>query len=179
MKRFNFLSKYGKTELYKDYDQPGLDVAAFVRASPGTLCVLDFSGITFLGYSYSKAAVAAPIPVAQDVDARIVVYADDALDLDELSEALAQFKRSVTLLDAPDGSPAQGRVIGFLPDHLQETWSTLAAKGETTTADLATALGESLQNTNQRLKKLDDAGLIVRNRVTSPSGGWEWKNNLP
>ena len=179
MRRFNFLKHYGQTELYKDYDQPGLDVTAFVRASPGALCVLDFAGITFLGYSYSNATVAASIPVAQDVGARVVVYADCDLDLDELSEALVQFKRSVTVLDTPDGAPADGRVVGFLPDHLRDTWTTLADKGETTTADLATALGESLQNTNQRLKKLDDAGLIVRNRVTSPSGGWEWKNNLP
>ena len=182
MNRFHFYERYGTTDLYKDYDRAGADVVALVQASPRERVVLDLSGIEFLGYSYSKATFVPALRLASgdpEGGARVVAFAEDALDLGELVAALEKFKQSLVVLAAPDGRTADGRVVGDLADHLRDTWSAVAANDGATTADLADLLGETLQNTNQRLKKLGDRGLIRRARSSSPTGGWEWRNNMP
>lgn len=182
MQRFHFWERYGLRDLYKGYDQAGADVIAFVRAYPGSLIVMDLSGIRFLGYSYSKATFVPAIRMATsdpEGGARVVAYADDGLDLGELVDALEKFKQALILLESPAGSPGDGRILGAMPEHLRETWAVLAGHNGATTAEVASLLSETLQNTNQRLKRLDEAGLIRRERVTSPSGGWEWKNKMP
>ena len=143
--------------------------------------VLDFSRITFLGYSYSKATVSPAVRlIASDPesDSQLVMYAEPPLDLEELEAALVRSKQSIIVLNEPNGRPAHGRIVGVLPDHLRRTWELVALRQAPTTAELASELDESLQNTNQRLKKLETAGLLTREKTTSPSGGWEWKNKV-
>ena len=181
MKRFSFYDRYGRADLYKDYDEAGADVTAFVRSGDGGLMVLDFSHITFLGYSYSKATVSPAVRlVASDPESRsqLVMYAEPVLDLEELEAALVRSKQSIIVLNELNGRPAHGRIVGVLPDHLRQTWELVALRQTPTTAELAAELDESLQNTNQRLKRLESAGLLTREKTTSPSGGWEWKNKV-
>ncbi len=182
MKRFHFSEKYERTELYKDYDQAYADVTAFVRSSGDDLIVLDFSGVTFLGYSYSKATVVPAIQLAvtgSEGGKRVVVYAGEGLDISELTAALERFKQAVIILSTPGGKSADGHIVGALPEHLLDTWSVVAGHDGATTAEISELIEESLQNTNQRLKKLNELGLIRRQRTSSPSGGWEWINKLP
>ena len=159
-----------------------MDIEDTLRKSAGDLVALDLAGITFLGYSYAKGTF---VPAVKMVSSgvvegtRVVAVADDGLSLEELNDALEKFDLAIIVLKPGDESTADGQIVGKLPEHLRATWGVIAEAKEATTADVAERIEESLQNTNQRLKKLDGLGLIRREKVLSPSGGWEWMNKVP
>jgi DNA-binding transcriptional ArsR family regulator len=181
MHAFGFLDRYGKTELYRDYEQVGADIEAFLKRSAPGVVALDFRGITFLGFSFAKATVGHALRLVSRGElegVRVVAIAEEGLSLEELSVALERFDQALIVLAADSSDLTAGEIIGKLPEYLRSTWAVLAGLGPSTTADVADKIGESLQNTNQRLKKLSALGLIDREKVLSPSGGREWMNRV-
>lgn len=70
-------------------------------------------------------------------------------------------------------------VIGKVADTDRETLEALASKKRATAPELAEALNIKLTACNQRLRKLSEAGAILRARFTSASGGEQYLYSWP
>jgi len=70
-------------------------------------------------------------------------------------------------------------VIGKVADTDRETLEALASKKRATAPALAETLGIKLTACNQRLRKLADAGAILRTRFSSASGGDQYLYTWP
>lgn len=181
MDLFKFFERYKERELYRDYERAGKDVEAYLRRSAPGMVALDFRGIKFLGYSYAKSTVVRALRLASSgeiEDLRVIAITDSGLSLEELEVALERFDLALIVLSSGEEEYAEGIIVGKLPEYLRSTWDVLAGLGPSTTAEVAEKIGESLQNTNQRLKRLNTMGLISREKVMSPTGGREWLNKV-
>ncbi len=70
-------------------------------------------------------------------------------------------------------------LIGKFTDTDRETLAALRRLGQATAPELAEDLGIKLTACNQRLKKLTDGGLIVRTRISAPTGGEQYVYRWP
>ena len=153
----------------------------YIRACPERCRVaFDLRKLDWIGYSYTKATVRASLrrrASGEYGERKIVLFAPAEADyLEEISDALADGDMAVLALPYPEASFSEGTILGELPDHLRDTLAALEKSGPVTTAALAETIDQSVQNTNHRLRTLDDLGLIQRERVVSPSGGHEFKS---
>jgi hypothetical protein len=63
--------------------------------------------------------------------------------------------------------------------YLKDTFRHSTQLGRFTPAQIATDLGVTVQNANNRLKKLVNMGALVRSRVNIPGGGREFSYQVP
>jgi DNA-binding transcriptional ArsR family regulator len=62
---------------------------------------------------------------------------------------------------------------------LKQTFAAGAQRGEFRASDLATDLKTTQQNVNNRLKRLTDAGVLLRDRQDPAAGGREFRYRIP
>lgn len=110
------------------------------------------------------------------------VYPERALVLekaeDDVKENLdAAFQRLNLLALIVDG--AVWDLIGKTSETDRETLQALYQRKEATAAELADALDVKLTACNQRLKKLTEAGIIIRTKMSAPSGGDQYLYKWP
>jgi len=76
---------------------------------------------------------------------------------------------------------ADGTTIRLLggDEMLKQTFTAAALRGEFRASDLATDLRTSQQNVNNRLKRLLDAGAVLRDRQDPAAGGREFLYRVP
>jgi hypothetical protein len=84
-------------------------------------------------------------------------------------------RRKMPAVWAQDGT---ARLLGG-DDALKETFAAGVRRNEFRASDLAKDLGTSAQNMNNRLKKLVDAGTLVRSRHDPSVGGREFLYRIP
>ena len=70
-------------------------------------------------------------------------------------------------------------VLVGAPDYLAETYKQAVSLGTFSALDLASRLGISAQNMNNRLKRLVDVAAICRRRIASGRGGKEFTYTAP
>lgn len=94
---------------------------------------------------------------------------------DNLNVALTALDLAALIIKGARG----WELLGKAGDTDRETLAALQRLKETTAPQLADALGIKLTACNQRLKKLSEAGLIARLRVSAPSGGEQYVYRWP
>lgn len=70
-------------------------------------------------------------------------------------------------------------LLGKVADTDKETLQSLYRLKEATAPQLADTLGIKLTTCNQRLKKLGDAGAILRTKMSAPTGGEQYLYRWP
>lgn len=154
------------------------EVEAQLDALPqGAVQVIDLKGVEvfdfsfaseFLGRLYASLATAYP--------GRAVVLASPS---DYVKVNLDAALRSLDQLALVELGPKRWDVIGKAADIDKETLQALASKKQATAPELAESLNIKLTACNQRLRKLSDAGAIVRTRFSSASGGDQYLYTWP
>lgn len=159
-----------------------LDEAVRDQAS-GAVVALDLRQLEYLGYSFVKQTIRKILRrrnAGEYGERQIVLVAEpDPEFLDGTETALKEKKLFALVVPEPGvlrKDPQAGELLGAAPSYLEETFRTLRDLEEATTGQLARAIDQSVQNTNNRLKRLEEMGLVRREKVSSPSGGREWRN---
>lgn len=155
-----------------------------VRDQPsGAVVALDLRQLEYLGYSFVKQTIRKILRrrnAGEYGERQIVLVAEpDPEFLDGTETALKEKKLFALVVPEPGvlrKDPQAGELLGAAPSYLEETFRTLRDLEEATTGQLARAIDQSVQNTNNRLKRLEEMGLVRREKVSSPSGGREWRN---
>jgi hypothetical protein len=137
---------------------------------------IDFSGVEamtisfadeFIGRFYSSLA-------SGDIAASLVLIT--GLNEDNLTTvSICLERRDLAAAAAVD----HRLVLVGAPDHLTETYEQAVSLGTFSALDLASRLGLSAQNMNNRLKRLVDAAAIRRRRIASGRGGKEFAYTTP
>lgn len=188
---FTFVEEFedrgGHFDILKGYEHEPKRVDSFVREQPdGTWIGLDVRGAVYFGYSYAKQTVLAPLQeqlAGKYGKRRLLVIGvaptDDSHFFEGIQEALEKDKIPAFLAASPDTPFRDWEVIGTLAEHLRRTLDISKGVDEPkTTAAFAAMIGQSLPNTNNRLRDLRKVGLIQRERIISPTGGYEWVNSV-
>lgn len=164
----------------RDEDFTLLDEAILAKPDDAVIA-FDLRDLEYLGYSFVKQTIRKALRRrgAGEYDRRqLIINADQGREfLDGLEAALREQKLFMLVAPGPD-TLDQGRLVGAVPTYLEDTFSALRDLGEATTGTLARTIGESLQNTKNRLDRLFEMGLLRREKVASPTGGREWKNRV-
>ena len=186
---FTFVEQFDRDAFYgkpDEFAQHREALLAFIREQADDTWVgLDFRQATYVGYSYAKQTVRVALKEQMAGllgNRRIVLIGkrpkDDPSFFEGIDIALREADAVVLLTPSPD-IPIEGwGVLGTLPSHLQETFAQLTGLNPISTAAFADILGQSIPNTNNRLKALHQLGLIKREKVLSSTGGYEWKNSV-
>lgn len=150
---------------------------------PGGVVVLNLRQLEYLGYSFVKQTIRKVLRrrnAGEYGERQIVLVAEMDPEFLDGTETALEEKKLFTLVVPEPGSlrqdPQAGELLGAAPSYLEETFRTLQELEEATTGELARAINQSVQNTNNRLKRLEEMGLARREKVASPSGGREWQN---
>lgn len=145
--------------------------------TPGEALLVDLRGIAVMDYSFGS-------EVFGRIFGRLAAeYPGRALLLTGLSEDVRE-DLGVTLsaLDLSALNIKNTRnwdVLGKAAETDRETLATLQRLKKATAPQLADALGIKLTAVNGRLKKLSEAGMILRARVNAPSGGEQYVYHWP
>lgn len=166
----------------KDGDLERLD-RAVREQPPGSVVALDLRPLEYLGYSFAKRTLRKVLRrrnAGEYDDRQIILVAEqDPEFLDGTETALKEEKLFTLVVPDPDAirrDQRAGQLLGAAPAHLEDTFDALRELEDPTTGELARAINESVQNTNNRLRRLEEMGLVRREKVSSPSGGREWRN---
>jgi len=179
---FNFHKAFGAEVLYDGAqgEEHLLKIGRHVKAKPeGTVVAFDLRDLEYIGYSYAKPTIRTPLrrqSTGEYGKRRLILLAERREDfLDGVEAALKEKDMAVLLADSTE-DPLDGiEPLGHVKDHLLKTFHVVKEVGPATTAQIASDLEESPQNANNRLRSLDDLGLIRREKVDSESGGKEWQ----
>ena len=148
----------------------------------GGLVPLDLRSLAYLGYSYAKATIRRALQKRNAGDfgeLSLFLVADQGpLFLDGLTAALREGGLFMLVAEAEDAVPDEGELFGSVPRHVEETFQVLRRKAPITTGELARLVGQTPQNTKNRLDRLYEMGLVQREKVPSPTGGLEWLNRV-
>lgn len=179
---FNFREAFGAEVLYDGTqgEEHLFKISRHVRAQPeGTVVAFDLRDLEYIGYSYAKPTIRTPLRRENGGEygkRRLILLAERREDfLDGVEAALEEEDMAVLLADSMEDPLGSIEPIGHVKEHLLETFYVVKGAGSATTAQIASKLEESPQNTNNRLRSLDDLGLIRREKVDSESGGKEWQ----
>lgn len=187
------LPEVSVVDLHELYDRDRLDktrdghlqrLDRAVRDQPsGAVVVLDLRSLEYLGYSFVKRTLRKVLRrrnAGEYGDRQIILAAEQDPDfLDGTETALEEKKLFALVIPDPDAFRRDrnaGQLLGAAPGYLEDTFNALRELEEATTGELARAIDQSVQNTNNRLKRLEEMGLVRRQKVASPSGGREWRN---
>jgi len=182
IERIAFLENFGEErldtqgEVHRDF----IDDA--IRAMPSHATVaLDLRGVDYLGYSYSKRALREILFRRNEGaygERKLFLIADQGMDfIDGLEAALRE--RKIFALVAPSPDTLEGaHLVGEVPDYIAETFDIVRRHGPIATGSLAKLIGQSPQNTKNRLDRLAEMGLLKREKQPSPTGGLEWINRI-
>jgi hypothetical protein len=147
------------------------------RVPPGSALRLDLSPIKVMDSSFAVelfgrlySSMAAAYPERALVLVKATGYVKENLD--------SAFKGRGLLGLTVDG-PRSWNLVGKTSETDRETLEALHQRKHATAPELAAALGIGLTTCNQRLKKLSEAGVIVRTRMSAPSGGDQFLYKWP
>ena len=179
-------------EIYSDRPDARLDrvrpgdaerLNARIRgASPNSIVVFDLHGLQYLGYSFSKHTLRKALKARNDGafgERRIMMVTEmDEVFLEGLNDALEQGHILVYVAPNMESLGSTGTLIGAKSEPLRETFQVLLAQAPVSTGTVANALHITPQNAKNRLDRLANMGLIVREKVASETGGHEWINSV-
>jgi hypothetical protein len=144
---------------------------------PGAALRLDLSPIKVMDSSFAVelfgrlyTSMASAYPERALVLMKVTGYVKDNLD--------SAFKGRGLLGLTVDGTHSW-RLVGKTSETDRETLEALYSGKQMTAPELASALNIGLTTCNQRLKKLADAGIIIRTRISAPSGGDQFMYRWP
>lgn len=133
----------------------------------------DLHGVTMLDASCAREAIGNIIKKYREQ--RVFFVAGDLSESVQENFELALAKLGLSVLHRPSRGGYQ--VLGVkLKDHLRETLDVVEKRGKTTAKEVAARIGGgmSLPATNNRLRDLTDAGLLIKMDGTAESGGKEF-----
>lgn len=156
------------------------EISRFISSQPdGAVAAFDLRDLEYIGYSYAKPTIRTPLRrqnVGEYGDRRIILLAEERDEfLEGIEAALKEEDMAVLVADSAEDPLDSIEPLGHIKDHLLETFHDVKEAGPATTAQVSSRLDQSLQNANNRLRSLDDLGLIRREKVDSTSGGKEWQ----
>lgn len=153
------------------HEQPGESIVAF-----------DLRELEYLGYSYAKPTIRQALLLrnkGEYREQRMFLVADQGPKfLDGIEAALREKELFMLVAPSLDCPAETGRLIGSVPDHVRATFEVLQSQAPVPTGKLAQEIGQTPQNTKNRLDKLYCMGLLRRKKLPSPSGGLEWLNQI-
>lgn len=136
---------------------------------PGGVQVIDLKGVEVFDFSFASEFLARLYAsLATVYPGRALVLASPS---DYVKVNLDAALKSLDQLALVKQSAKRWDVIGKVADTDRETLQALASKKRATAPELAESLNIKLTACNQRLRKLSDAGAILRTRFSSTSGG--------
>jgi len=147
-----------------------------VDANPGSKSFeISLEGIVATDSSFPRESV---IALAKQLRGEKWFYISNAGSLDLIDNwdyaALAKQQSLVVVTDK------EAQVIGpSAKTSTRELLDFVLRQKGVSTANVAKALGISVQNASTRLKKLANEGLIIRSEVSSPTGGIEFLYSGP
>jgi len=157
-----------------------LEIGRHIRSQPdGVVVAFDLRNLEYIGYSYSKPTIRTPLRrqnAGEYGKRRIILLSEERGEfLEGIEAALNEEDMAVLVTESVDTPLDNLEPIGHIKNHLLETLQVVKEVSPATTARVASRLDQSLQNANNRLRSLDDLGLIRREKVDSPSGGKKWQ----
>lgn len=183
LRHLNFRDIYGLSRLDNQGEEhwPRLDM--LIREQPGTsLVAFDLRGLEYLGYSYAKPTIRRVLlqrNKGEYGERRMFLVADQGPKfLDGIEAALREKELFMLVAPSLDRPVEAGWLIGLIPDYVRATFDVLRSQAPIPTGKLAEAIGQSPQNTKNRLDRLQNMGLLRREKIPSPSGGLEWLNQI-
>jgi hypothetical protein len=148
-----------------------------IRKLPeGETAAISFKGVEAVTISFADEFVGRLFAAraSGDIPAVALVVRDVN---DEIREALALcLERRGTVAAARRG---KGLELLAGDEYLTETYARAQARREFRASDIAGDLGISAQNANNRLKRLVEAGALIRLRTAPEGGGKEFVYRLP
>jgi hypothetical protein len=145
--------------------------------SEGSVLVLDLKGVEVMDFSFAGEVFGklySRLGMEHPGRALILRGLSDYVRVN-LQAALA----SLGLVALAVNGTHQWELIGKAGDTDCETLEAVQRLREATAPELADALSIKLTTCNQRLKKLTDAGAILRTRFTASSGGEQYLYRWP
>jgi len=147
-----------------------------VDANPGSRSFeISLEGVVATDSSFPRESI---IALAKQLRGEKWFYISNAGSLDLIDNwdyaALAKQQSLILITDK------ETRVIGpNAKTSTRELLDYVLCQKEVSTANVAKALGISVQNASTRLKKLSNEGLIIRSEASSPTGGIEFLYSGP
>jgi hypothetical protein len=139
--------------------------------------IIDFSGVEAMTISFADEFVGRFYSFLAAGDVRPVSVLLSDLN-EETSEAIAICLERRELAAAALNDDE--KILLGAPEYLAETYRQARQLRRFKASDLASAMGITAQNANNRLKRLVAAGAIRKDRVTSPDrGGKEFSYTIP
>jgi len=182
IRHLDFRETFGSTLLYDgtEGEEHLHEISRFIRSQPdGTVVAFDLRDLEYIGYSYAKPTIRTPLRrqnAGEHRDRRILLLSEERGEfLEGIEAALKEEEMAALVTDTAEDPLDSIEPLGHVKDHLLETFYVVKESGPATTAQIASKLDQSLQNANNRLRSLDDLGLIRREKVDSASGGKEWQ----
>ena len=138
--------------------------------------VIDFSGVEAMTISFADEFVGRFYASLASGDTAAPLVLLTGLNEDNLTTvSICLERRELAAAAVLDHQP----VLVGAPDYLAETYEEAVSLGTFSALDLATRLGLSAQNMNNRLKRLVDAAAVRRRRISSGRGGKEFAYTAP
>jgi STAS-like domain of unknown function (DUF4325) len=147
-----------------------------VSRVPADRVVIDFSGVEAMTISFADEFVGRFYVSLASGDSAAPLVLLAGLNEDNLATvSICLERRDLAAAAVVDHQP----VLVGAPDYLAKTYEQAVSLGTFSALDLASRLGLSAQNMNNRLKRLVDAAAVRRRRVTSGRGGKEFAYSAP
>ena len=138
--------------------------------------VIDFSGVEAMTISFADEFVGRFYASLASGDTAAPLVLLTGLNEDNLTTvSICLERRELAAAAVLDHQP----VLVGAPDYLAETYEEAVNLGTFSALDLASRLGLSAQNMNNRLKRLVDAAAVRRRRIASGRGGKEFAYTAP
>lgn len=145
--------------------------------APGETLTVDLTGVQVMDHSFAGEVFGRLYGLlATEYSGRVLLLTGLSNDVrDDLSVTLA----AMELIALAFKSTRTWEILGKASDTDRETLAALQRLKEATAPQIAEALDIKLPAANGRLKKLSEAGMIVRMRVTAPTGGEQYAYRWP
>jgi len=180
--RVALLATFGQERLDKQGEAHRDVLDEAIRSTrPGAVVALDLRGVDYLGYSYAKRAIREVLLRRSENaygERKLFIVADQGPDFIDGLEAALRERRMFTLVASSADSLDGAQLIGDVPDYIAETFELVRRHGPVATGSLAKMIGQSPQNTKNRLDRLAEMGVLHREKQASPTGGLEWVNRI-
>ncbi len=145
---------------------------------PGEALAVDLRSVEVMDFSFANEVFGKLYGrIGSEYPGRVLLLTGLADEF--VKENLAAALAALNFMALAYTSPRKWELLGKFADTDRETLEALQRRKEATAPQLADALGIQLTAVNQRLKKLSDAGLIARMRVSAPSGGGQYVYRWP
>jgi DNA-binding transcriptional ArsR family regulator len=145
--------------------------------APGETLIVDLTGVEVMDHSFAGEVFGRLLgSLAVEHPGRVLLLTGLSNDVrDDLSVTLAAMELTALALK----STRTWELLGKAGETDRETLAALQRLKEATAPQIAEVLDLKLPAANGRLKKLSEAGMIVRMRVTAPTGGEQYAYRWP